>query len=57
VLNRGDVNVLQVQHVPESIDGPKQVCTDDRKTTLGFSLSKEIFTESRRSENQITTKS
>jgi hypothetical protein len=26
-------------------------------TTLGFILSREIFTESRRSENQITTKS
>ena len=34
-----------------------QVCTDDGKTTLGFILSREIFTESRRSENQITTKS
>ena len=33
-------------HVPESIDGPKQVCTDDGKTTLGFILSREIFTES-----------
>ena len=44
-------------HVPESIDGPKQVCTDDGKTTLGLILSWEIFTESRQSENQITTKS
>ena len=43
--------------VPESIDGSKQVCTDDEKTTLGFILSREVFTESRRSENQITTKS
>ena len=34
-----------------------QGCTDDGKTTLGFILSREIFTESRRSENQITTKS
>jgi hypothetical protein len=47
----------QRNHVPESIDGPKQGCTDDGKTTLGFILSREIFTESRRSENQITTKS
>jgi hypothetical protein len=30
---------------------------DDGKTTLGFILSREIFTESRQSENQITTKS
>jgi hypothetical protein len=33
------------------------VGTDDGKTTLGFILSSEIFTESRRSENQITRKS
>jgi hypothetical protein len=38
-------------HGPESIDGPKQACTDDGKTTLGFILSREIFTESRQSEN------
>ena len=33
------------------------MCTDNGKTTLEFILSSEIFTESRRSENQITRKS
>jgi hypothetical protein len=35
----------------EKIDGPKQVGTNDGKTTFGFVLSRQILTQPRGSEN------
>jgi len=38
-------------HVQERIDGPKQVGTNDGKTTFGFVLSRQILTQRRGFEN------
>jgi hypothetical protein len=41
----------QGNHDKEKIDGPKQVGTNDWKTTFGFILSRQILTQPRGSEN------
>jgi hypothetical protein len=38
-------------HGKETIDGPKQVGTNDRKTTFGSVLSRQILTQPRETEN------
>jgi hypothetical protein len=38
-------------HVKENNYGPKQVGTNDEKTTFGFVLSRQILTQPRGSEN------